>query len=144
MNPTSRIPPHLPGRTSPRPEADNPGPDALDAPTPAANPDDLAAKYLPEKKEEPKEAARQAAAVHAVLAILGGIVLIVIGVMLTQGSRDTVYYGLIWVGVATILEGFCCAVSGTKYGDLHKAVHVVCYIVGLIIAFVILFATMEH
>jgi len=76
--------------------------------------------------------------------ILLGIVLAGIGVALTSGSRSgsgvTVYYGLVWVGVETILRGLWCVSTGLHAAEMGKGTRFGFGALGLLVALVFLAA----
>jgi len=107
--------------------------------------DDLASKYLtPSEAEESRTGKEAGAAGQGLLALAGAAACFVLGFIVTQNSRETIYYGLFWVGGSTALEGLYCLATGTGYARIPKAWRVVFWIIGLIVGIVVACAAMKH
>jgi hypothetical protein len=72
---------------------------------------------------------------------------VVLGVALTSGSRSgsgvTVYYGLVWVGVESILKGLWVASTDRPYAEMDKGTRFGFGFVGLLVALGFLAASLH-
>lgn len=76
-----------------------------------------------------------------------GVVLGILGVALTSGSRSgsgvTVYYGLVWVGVESILKGLWVASTDRPSAEMDKGTRFGFGFVGLLVALGFLAASLH-
>lgn len=80
--------------------------------------DDLLNKY----GSEPEEVKKQDNEHHTkwgAIDLIGGIIAILIGLVMSGDSSQYVYYGIIWVGTELILLGFSHFLFKKGYNDLN-------------------------